>query len=546
VKNRQAFSRLDVRLPSRLTLLAAMLMSSFVHAQSSEGSVMQSLGQTRVSGGSGDTPYRGELGIRASEIYTDNVSRQSTHTVNDWVTEVSPYVNYYARGARSNSVFNARLQNWLHSDGQTGNSSNLQLNAATSLEAYEDHFFIDAGLVNDRQRTSQFKAADASYGGTNNSTQVTRFSVSPYLLWHVGEAADAALHYHYEKLHSEASYASGSNESASFDIHNTASTRRLGWALNASHYAVNSESSNAGTTNGYSGSLLYGLTPALLASLSGGQEFENFRTGQRRHSWYWGGGLRWQPDERTTISAQTSKRFFGRGFNYLLSERFERSALQWSYSRELSTSSSTAPLGQAITLTNGSLSRYAAEYNAESAALESSIPDKVQRDRVVKERLAARGISIFDLQQLDYLSGQASINRNMRLAWVLTGVRNSLTVSGHKSDREAVSQQQIGLSDDVIDDLTTHQSVKEHGWDAVWRHSLTSLTSLGVRYAFTDASGVTVNGQLDSSRTNNVGVNVDTSLAPFTTGGVTFNYSRSTGTVEYREKSVAVYLNHRF
>ncbi|HSD39589.1 MAG TPA: TIGR03016 family PEP-CTERM system-associated outer membrane protein, partial [Rhodocyclaceae bacterium] len=316
------------------------------------------------------------------------------------------------------------------------------------------------------------------------------------------------------------------------------------WALNASHYAVDSESSNAGTTNSYSGSLLYGLTSALLASLSGGQEFENFQTGQRRHSWNWGAGLRWQPDERTTISAQTSKRFFGRGFNYLLSERFERSALQWSYSRELSTSSSAASLGQVNTLTNSSLSRYAAEYNAESAALESSIPDRVQRDRVVKEHLAARGISVFDLQQLDYLSGQASINRNMRLAWVLNGVRNSLTVSGHKSDRQAVSQQQIMQIQS--DDLTTHQSVKEHGWDAVWRHSLTSLTTLGVRYALTDASGVAVNGQLDASRTNNVGVNVDTSLAPFTTGGVNFNYSRSTGTVEYRENSIAVYLNHRF
>ncbi|HSD35912.1 MAG TPA: hypothetical protein VLC92_00290, partial [Rhodocyclaceae bacterium] len=248
MKNGPAFSSSSARLPSRLTLLAAMLMSSFVHAQSS--------GQTSVSGGSGGAPYRGELGVRAGETYTDNVSRQSAQTLSDWVTEVSPYVNYYGRGARSNSVLNARLQNWLHSDSQMGNSTNLQLNAATSVEAYEDHFFIDAGLINDRQRVSQFSAADASYGGTSNSTQVTRFSVSPYLLWHAGAAADASLRYHYEKVHSDASFASGSNESAAFDIHNTASNQRLGWALNASHYAVDSESSNAGTTNSYSGSLL--------------------------------------------------------------------------------------------------------------------------------------------------------------------------------------------------------------------------------------------------------------------------------------------------
>jgi uncharacterized protein (PEP-CTERM system associated) len=530
-------------LPPRLTLLAAMLMSSLVHAQSSSGSAGQNLGQSRAYRNSGDAPYGGEIGLRASETYSDNITRQATQTRSDWVTEVSPYINYHGRGARSQSVLNARLQNWLHSDSQTGNSTNLQLNAATSLEAYEDHFFIDAGLINDRQRVSQFSAADASYGGTSNSTQVTRFSVSPYLLWHAGPAADASLRYHYEKVHSDASFASGSNESAAFDIHNTASTQRLGWALNASHYSVDSESSNAGTTNSYSGSLLYGLTPALLASLSGGQEFENFQTGQRQHSWNWGAGLRWQPDERTTISAQTSKRFFGRGFNYLLSERFERSALEWSYSRELSTASSTASLGQNKTLTDSSVSRFIAEYNAESAALESSIPDKVERDRVVKQHLAARGISVFDLQQLDYLSGQASINRNMRLAWVLYGVRNSLTISGHKSEREAVTQQQVIQ---IQDDLTTHQSVKERGWDASWRHDLTSLTSLSMRYAFTDVSGVATNGRLDASRTNSVGLYLDTSLAPYTTGGMTFNHSRSTGSAEYTENAVAVYLNHRF
>jgi hypothetical protein len=57
---------------------------------------------------------------------------------------------------------------------------------------------------------------------------------------------------------------------------------------------------------------------------------------------------------------------------------------------------------------------------------------------------------------------------------------------------------------------------------------------------------VATNGRLDSSRTNNIGLNLDTSLAPYTTGGMTFNHSRSTGSVEYTENAVAVYLNHRF
>ncbi|MDB5799388.1 MAG: hypothetical protein JWL63_327 [Rhodocyclales bacterium] len=483
--------------------------------------------------------WRGTTGLQLSETYTDNIGRQSAgQKRGDFATEVSPYLSYAGRGARTSGSLDARLQNWLHSDSQTSNRTGLQLSAIGSVEAYEDHLFIDSSLSNDRQQISQFRAADANYGGTSNSTEVTRFSLSPYLRWRLGSATDAGLRYRYEKVQSEASFATGQTESLSLDLRNGSAFGRLGWAFNATHNDTERQSAEAASTNSYNGTLTYAVTPTLVTSLTGGQEFTDFEGGDRQHYWNWGGGLQWQPDERTTISAQTSKRFFGRGFNYQFSHRFQRSAIEWSYSRDLNVVSSAGDLNSPATQ-----SRAKQALIAEMAALASSIPDPSARLIVALEHLQAQGISAYDLMQLDYLSGQSSIDKNMRLAWVMYGVRNSLTLSIFRSERQAISQTRIVQ---LSDDLSTHDHVKNRGWDVSWTHNLSALTTAGLHYGYGDISGETTTGQLTSSHTSTVGLNLNTKLAPFTTGGVAYNHTRSKGSAEYRENAVTVQLNHQF
>lgn len=482
--------------------------------------------------------WTGTTGLRVSETYTDNIGRQPAgQKRSDWATEVSPYVSYAGQGARSSGSIDARLQNWFHADSQTSNRTGLQLNAVGNLEAYEDHLFIDSSLSNDRQQISQFRAADSSYGGNSNSTEVTRFSVSPNLVWRLGNATNASLRYRFEKVNSDQSFATGQSDSLSLNLKNGSAFGRLGWGFTASHFDVESDSSAASSTNDYSGTLSYAVTPELSASLSGGQEFTDFEGGRRQHSWNWGGGLQWQPDERTTIGAQTSKRFFGRGFSYSLSHRFQSSALEWSYARDLNVFSNTSSIGAL------SSSRYYTEYLAELEALKSSIPDETERKRVAIAHLAARGIPVFELTTLDYVSGQSSINKNMRLAWVIYGARNSVTLSAHRSERHSISENGFVQSGD---DLATHQSIKEHGWDTTWTHDLSALTSMNLRYGYSSTSGVAKTGALTSTHSNNVGVSLNTKLAPYTTGGLSYNHIQSTGSAEYRENAVAVQLNHRF
>ncbi|MDB5888152.1 MAG: hypothetical protein JWM03_1024 [Rhodocyclales bacterium] len=481
--------------------------------------------------------WSGAAGLQLGETYSDNIGRQPTGTRSNWATEASPYITYSGRGARSSGSLDARLQNYLNSDSQTGNRTGLQLNATGNLEAYENHLFIDGLVNNSRQQVSQFQAANASYGRSSNSTEVTRLSLSPYLQWHLGNATQATLRYRYDRLQSNASFASGQADTATLDLRNGSAFGRLGWAFNATHYDAASQSATAGSTNSYSGKLTYAVTPELMTSLFGGQEFTDFVSGNRQRSWNWGGGLQWHPDELTNIVAQTSKRFFGRGFNYQISHHFQRSALEWSYSRDLSALSNTTSLGQVT----GVPSADVAAYNAELAAT-SYISDPEERKRVVREHLAARGISIYDIQ-LDYLSGQTSINKQMRLAWVMYGVSNSVTLSVHRSDRQAVAQ---GGIVQLNDDLSTHSEVKETGWDANWTHNLSALTTWGWHYGNSDISGLTTGGQLNSTHSATIGTSLNTQLAPSTTGSVGYTHTRSTGTADYRENAVAVQLNHRF
>ncbi len=484
--------------------------------------------------------WSGAAGLEMGETYSDNVAQfaRRGQARSDWATEVSPYISYSGRGARSSGSLDARLQNYFNTDSQTGNRTGLQLNATGTLEAYENHLFIDGLVNNDREQISQFAPADASYGGTSNSTNVTRVSLSPYLRWKVGEATDALLRYRLDKVQADAGFASGQTDTVSLDLHNGSAFGRAGWAFNASHYDTESQSAAAGSTNSYTGTLTYSVTPELLASLSGGQEYSDFEAGNRQHSWNWGGGIQWHPDELTSVVAETSKRFFGRGFNYQLSHRFQRSALEWSYSRDLNAASNTTNLGQVNFIPASTLD----VYNAEWAAT-SYITDETEHQRVVLQNLAARGISIFDLMQLDYLSGQSSINKQMRLAWVLYGVRNSVALSAHRSDQQAISQAgiiQLG------DDLSTHDEIKERGWDINWTHNLSAITTFGLRYGLSDISGLTTDGQLTSTHSTTIGASLNTQLAPSTLGSVGYTHTRSTGSADYRENAVAVQLNHRF
>lgn len=477
--------------------------------------------------------WSGETGLRLSETFSDNIARErESRKRSDWVTEVSPYIDYAGVGARANGRVEARLQNYLHTDDRTRNRTGLQLNALGSIEAYEDMFFIDAGLSNDRQQVSQFGASDASYGGTENSTEVTRFNVSPHLHWRLGNSTQGELRYRYEDVHSDQLFVNGRSNNVTLSLRNGSAFGRLGWALNGTHSDFSGESltQKANSADSYSGSILYSVTPSLSTRLSGGQEFNDYDSGVRQHYWNWGAGLRWAPDARTVVDLQSTKHFFGRGFNYQVSHRMQRSAFSFSYSRAVSTNTTNVPFS-------------ASEYNLALAAVDSAITDPEQRRLAAINALAARGISSGSLRQLTYMSSNAVIENRLYAGWVIYGLRNQFNISFHRSKRDTLSV--VGIAS-VTDDQALYHHIDERGWDVNWTHNLTSLTLAGLGYSVTDSLGDNASGLNVSQRTDTARLYLNTRLAPYTSGGLSYTHSRGSGSADYRENAVAVFVIHRF
>lgn len=490
--------------------------------------------------------WRTTTGVDLGETYSDNVNRQDSGRAREnWGTEISPWLRGGGQSARLSGTLDLKLQNWINSN--SADRSNLRGTTSGSLKLFENFMNLDAGASRDRQQTSQFSAPDASYASPANSSEVTRTWVSPVAFWRFGQATDLVARYRFENVDSERSELSGQSNSATVDLANGSAFGRLGWGLSGRHFSTTARSTQATSSDSYSGGLNYALTSEMTASLFGGQEFNDYAGGQRQHTWNWGAGLKWQPSERTTLRAQSTKRFFGRGFSYGISQRWRRSVFDWSFERDVNSTSNTA--------SRNGLARnpevdtiYSADYNAELAKVPPQITDPDERDYLALLALQQQGKPAFIADTRGYLSSQTYVDRRMRLSWRIEGLRNLLSLSAFSSDRETLTQQILTSSaTGSSDDLVQFSRVKQRGWTADWRHDLSARTSAALRYGYTDSSGYSNLGARTTTHVSTWGLSLSSKLGVNTTGGLGYTYTRSRwSVVEYRENAISATLSHRF
>ncbi|MFT3736545.1 MAG: TIGR03016 family PEP-CTERM system-associated outer membrane protein [Rhodocyclaceae bacterium] len=490
--------------------------------------------------------WRTTTGIDLGETYSDNVNRQSpSRAQENWGTEISPWLRGAGQSARLTGSLDLRVQNWINSN--TANRSALRGSTNGTLALIEDHLDVDGGASRDRQQVSQFAAPDASYAAPSNSTEVTRTWVSPALYTRFGNAGYAAARYRFENVDSERTELSGQNSTATLDIANGAAFGRLGWGFSGRHYSTTAKATQATSSDSYNGSLTYAVTPEMTATLFGGQEFNDYAGGQRQHTWNWGAGLKWQPTERTTLNAQTTKRFFGRGFSYGVSQRWRRSVFDWSYERDVNSFSNTAATN-GLAVNPEVYTVYFAQYQAALAKVSSSVTDPVQKELLALLILQGEGVPVFVANTKGYLSSQTYTDKRMRLSWRLEGQRNLISLSGYTSDRETLTQQILTSSaTGSSDDLIQFSRVKQRGWNVDWRHDLSARTSTGLRYGYTDTSGYANNGARTTTHVSTWGLSLSNRLGVNTTGILGYTHTQSRGAnADYRENAISATLSHRF
>ncbi|MFT4174558.1 MAG: TIGR03016 family PEP-CTERM system-associated outer membrane protein [Rhodocyclaceae bacterium] len=484
--------------------------------------------------------WHSEATLRVGETFTDNVDLAPDGLKrSDWVTEITPGLRIYGKGARTEADVWASVQNQLHADSQSGNDVNMQLNARGKMEVWDKHVFVDAAAGMTQQSTSLFGAQNNnSYNTDTNRSNVRTGSISPYGIWHFGGEAVAQLRYRYEYSDSDNSALSNqSTQSYDASVSNGSAWGRAGWGL-----SVNGQH-NSGDTNtrsydsdSYRGWLSYGVLHDLRLQVFGGQERNDYTSGDSITTNNYGVGLDWTPTQRTQVSGDISHRFFGTGYHFKVSERWRLVALEFGGARDVTNSSSVQD-ASGVSLSP--------DFLALDSALRGAIPNASDRYTEVLRQLAARGISPFDLIRLSQLNNQYSLEKRFYGSLAARGSRNTVTFTLSRSDRRRLLE--TGF-ENMGGDLSFFEHTIEDNANLSWSTRITPLATVlaSVNYSQAKGEGGGSGDETAQRRTTSGTLTLDRKLGPNSNGSLTYRYTRQTGSSPYTENAVAATLWHRF
>jgi uncharacterized protein (PEP-CTERM system associated) len=306
-------------------------------------------------------------------------------------------------------------------------ASDLQnaLSAHFTAEAIEHWAYIDAQATITQQSLSAYGVQtqpDSTLANANRA-EVGTASLSPYLRGMLG----AAVHYELrlngsvnEVRHSSDNDSITTGGSVALSSASTGSV--FGWGFNASRQGTDYKAGRKTTTDRASLSLSMRPDPDLLLNINAGQEATDVGAADRRRHDNWGYGGRWTPTDRSSVSFQSDRRYFGRSHSLTFEHRMQRSV--WSYSdlRDATSGSDPNGVGRPVTL-----------YQLFYAQFASAQPDPTLRDQMVLDFLRALGRDPGEVAQGGLLNQAVTVQRRQDLSFAWLGVRTTFNIQAFAS-----------------------------------------------------------------------------------------------------------------
>lgn len=310
--------------------------------------------------------------ITLSERYTDNVDLEANAQADsDWITEISPRITMSRSGARIKANVDYSLQGLLYANDSDQNDLRHNLNGRVNAELAKEWLFLDASARISHELLSLADAGGLGDPvGIGNTTSVGSYSLSPYLKHRFGSAATVEARLTQNGVFIGDSAVSDTN-STRYQLSAVSGNYfpPLSWGANY----TKSDTRNSGTGASDSGNesasanARYRLSRkfGLLAQASmekndftgasnrvrdySSYGFGAFYTPSRRVSMdvlfndsdngsFVSGSLTLNPTLRTSITATTSERAYGRSYSLNLAHRTRKSNWSLRYSDDLTTS----------------------------------------------------------------------------------------------------------------------------------------------------------------------------------------------------------------
>ncbi len=469
--------------------------------------------------------------VSFSETFTDNVGLSGGVKRAEQITEISPGFRVQSNAARLTAYADYSLRNFIYAKGTQGDTTQNALNAFGTLTAIDKWAFVDFNAQISQQSISAFGPQATGTGSTNsNSTETSTYRLSPYARGRVGNFADYTIRYSHSETRTASELASSSVvDQFIASLSGTTTITSLSWTFDASRQSSAFGSARKSVSDQAQGRLKFRIDPQLTLTGSAGVEANDYASLTRQSRTNFGYGADWTPTPRTQVSVFRERRFFGNGHTISFAHRMPLTAIRFTDSKNVTTSS---PNSQ----TSGPQGTY---YDLLFAQLAASVPDPVQRAQQVSTLLQQSGISPNATITSGFLSARVTVQRRQELSLVLNGLRNTATYTLFQSVVDSFGAVTAG-----VDDFSNSPSVKQRGMSSNLSHRLSPSTSLNAFSSWSRSDGAS--GGLSTTQ-RNFNVNLTTRLSPRVNMSVGLRSSRADSTIApYRENALLGSLSAQF
>lgn len=452
--------------------------------------------------------WRVQPTIGVSGTFTDNVSRTDDERAHSqFVTEITPGLTLFGKSRRFQVAASGQARQYAYSNGKVPGTADRVYDYAFNGrgELAEDLLFIEASASSSPQSISAFgQQSNSSLYALGNRAQVKTWRVSPYLTQRLGNTALVSVRYARDSVNSDInSFGNSVGDSVLASLTSGKSFDALGWGLTYTRQDLTSAIGGDSSSESASGNLRYALNKRFWLTANAGYDRYDYQAlGGRTEGRNWAGGFDWTPSQRSRLSAEIGRHFYGQTGKLFALHRSRHTVWNISYDDVITNSRQQFLLPSTI----------------DTAALldrlfSATISDPLLRQQAVANYIQQTGLPPSLADSVNYLSNRYLREKRLQASSAYTKGRSSGVLTLYRTERTALSDQQSD-SELLGSQLSSlNDNVRQKGASLTYNYRMNSRTSVLATAVFARSLSLTTgfessNRELRAGLTRQLGNNL--------------------------------------
>lgn len=412
------------------------------------------------------------------ERYSDNLYlAPAASAENGWFTELSAGLLLHRVGPRVSLSIDYRRSRLLYAGDSQNNRNQNFLSATGKIAIIENWLDLDtqAGINQRNQSAFGISTTPDSIGRGSNSVESRYWRLSPAVRGYVGEQIQYLLRSDISGSQSaDPLLPSSQQQKHIVTVSTPIRNGGFSWSLTGQQSRLESDIFGSRGNQNLTGGVTYVFSGQLITQLTAGQDTSEIETGNKTTTRVVGGGLQWNPSDRTKIVATAARRHFGNEVAFAADYRTPMSAWKLGMNRDLGLLNDQSSASSPTTAT-GLL----------SSMLALSIPDATARASAIRSRFEGVGVGAPTIASGGSLTFRPTITTKMEASGALLGVRNSVTFDvSVRTQRAAEENLRVGTP-------FSPEDVRQRGASVAWAYRLTPTGTISFLSAYLSTNGLT-------------------------------------------------------